>query len=299
MISRYPEQHRADRIGWLRAAVLGANDGIVSTASLLVGVAAAQAARQEILVAGVAGLVAGAMSMAAGEYVSVSSQSDTERADLEREKKELATEGEREREELADIYIQQGLDPELAKQVAQQLMAHDALAAHARSELGISDLTTARPVQAALASAGTFAVGAALPLLTVLFTPRAALVPVVVAVSIVCLALLGGMGAWAGGAPILRAALRVTLWGVLAMGSRPPWGRSSERASNPNGHSLPRHPRAFMQPLIILVPTRRFTALVRTFVLLFPQLKHSTQNGQSSGLRGGVEVAPQAEKPGT
>jgi VIT1/CCC1 family predicted Fe2+/Mn2+ transporter len=212
------ERHRTDRIGWLRAAVLGANDGIVSTASLIVGVAASSAASGEILVAGVAGLVAGSMSMAAGEYVSVSSQADTERADLERERKELATDSEFEQEELAAIYVKRGLEAELAKQVAQQLMAHDALGTHARDELGISDMTTARPVQAAFASAGTFAVGAALPLLTVLVTPSAALIPVVVGTSIVFLALLGGFSAQAGGAPVIRAAWRVTFWGALAMG---------------------------------------------------------------------------------
>lgn len=211
------ERHRTDRIGWLRAAVLGANDGIVSTASLVVGVAAANAAASDILVAGVAGLVAGAMSMAAGEYVSVSSQSDTERADLERERGELATNQQFEHEELAAVYVKRGLDATLAKQVAEQLMAHDALAAHARDELGISELTAARPVQAAFASAGTFAVGAALPLATVFVVPAVALIPVVVATSIVFLALLGGFGAYAGGAPVLRAALRVTFWGALAM----------------------------------------------------------------------------------
>jgi VIT1/CCC1 family predicted Fe2+/Mn2+ transporter len=212
------ERHRTDRIGWLRAAVLGANDGIVSTASLIVGVAASNAASGEIMVAGVAGLVAGAMSMAAGEYVSVSSQADTERADLARERKELATDSDFEHEELAATYVKRGLEPELATQVAHQLMAHDALATHARDELGISDMTTARPVQAAFASAGTFAVGAAMPLLTVLVTPSAALIPVVVGTSIVFLAFLGGFGAKAGGAPVVKAALRVTFWGALAMG---------------------------------------------------------------------------------
>lgn len=211
------ERHRTDRIGWLRAAVLGANDGIVSTASLVVGVAAARAADSEILVAGVAGLVAGAMSMAAGEYVSVSSQADTEMADLGRERKELATDDKFEHEELAAIYVKRGLDQALAKQVAEQLMAHDALATHARDELGISDLTTARPVQAAFASAGTFAAGAAMPLLTVLISPRTALIPVVIATSLFFLALLGGLGAQAGGAPVAKAALRVTFWGALAM----------------------------------------------------------------------------------
>jgi VIT1/CCC1 family predicted Fe2+/Mn2+ transporter len=211
------ERHRAERIGWLRAAVLGANDGIVSTASLVVGVAAANAASSDILVAGVAGLVAGAMSMAAGEYVSVSSQADTEQADIERERKELATDDKHEHEELAAIYVKRGLDASLAKQVADQLMAHDALTAHARDELGISDTLSARPVQAALASAGTFAVGAAVPLLTVLVVPTTVLIPVVVGTSILLLALLGGLGAHAGGAPVTRAALRVTFWGALAM----------------------------------------------------------------------------------
>lgn len=211
------ERHRTERIGWLRAAVLGANDGIVSTASLMVGVAAANAASSDILVAGVAGLVAGAMSMAAGEYVSVSSQADTEKADIERERKELATDDKHEHEELAAVYVKRGLDASLARQVAEQLMAHDALTAHARDELGISDTLSARPVQAALASAGTFAVGAAMPLLTVLVTPKSALIPVVVGASILLLALLGGFGAHAGGAPVTKAALRVTFWGALAM----------------------------------------------------------------------------------
>jgi VIT1/CCC1 family predicted Fe2+/Mn2+ transporter len=213
----HPEWHRTDRIGWLRAAVLGANDGIVSTASLVVGVAAANATSSDILIAGVAGLVAGAMSMAAGEYVSVSSQSDTERADLDRERGELAADEVSERNELATIYVRRGLEPALAQQVAQQLMAHDALGAHARDELGISEITTARPVQAALASAATFAVGATMPLVTVLVVPTGALIFVVIATSIAVLALLGGFGAYAGGAPMAKAALRVTFWGVLAM----------------------------------------------------------------------------------
>lgn len=211
------ERHRTERIGWLRAAVLGANDGIVSTASLVVGVAAANATSSDILVTGVAGLVAGAMSMAAGEYVSVSSQADTEQADIERERQELATDDNHEHEELAAIYVKRGLDESLAKQVAEQLMAHDALTTHARDELGISDTSTARPVQAAFASAGTFAVGAAMPMLTVLFTPRTALISVVVVTSILFLALLGGFGAYAGGAPLMKSALRVTFWGALAM----------------------------------------------------------------------------------
>jgi VIT1/CCC1 family predicted Fe2+/Mn2+ transporter len=212
------ERHRTERIGWLRAAVLGANDGIVSTSSLVVGVAAAHASRSEVLVAGVAGLVAGAMSMAAGEYVSVSSQADTEKADLSRERKELIMDEPFERNELASIYVDRGLDPLLAKQVAEQLMAHDALAAHARDELGISEVLTARPVQAALASAVTFAVGAALPLLTMLVTPETRLVTVVSAVSLIFLAGLGVLAARAGGAPVIKSAIRVTFWGALAMG---------------------------------------------------------------------------------
>jgi VIT1/CCC1 family predicted Fe2+/Mn2+ transporter len=216
MIS-HREQHRTDRIGWLRAAVLGANDGIVSTASLVVGVAAASATSGDIAIAGVAGLVAGAMSMAAGEYVSVSSQADTESADLGRERKELAAEGNSEREELAAIYVGRGLEPAFAEQVAEQLMAHDALGTHARDELGIFDLTKARPIQAALASAVTFAAGAAFPLLPIFIAPTKMLIPVVIATSIVLLALLGGFGAYVGGAPVMRAAWRVTFWGVLAM----------------------------------------------------------------------------------
>ena len=202
----------------MRAAVLGANDGIVSTASLVVGVAAAHATRSEVLVAGVAGLVAGAMSMAAGEYVSVSSQADTEKADLSRELKELEMDEPFERDELASIYVQRGLEPSLAKQVAEQLMAHDALAAHARDELGISESLTARPVQAALASAATFAVGAGMPLLTVLVTPATRLVAVVSLVSLFFLACLGVLSARAGGAPMIKSAIRVTFWGALAMG---------------------------------------------------------------------------------
>ena len=218
MVVQHRERHRTDRVGWLRAAVLGANDGIVSTASLVVGVAAAHSSPSDILLAGVAGLVAGAMSMAAGEYVSVSSQADTEQADLNRERAELATDRLSEREELAAIYVSRGVEPELARQVADQLMARDALGAHARDELGISDLSTARPVQAAFASAASFAVGAAMPLLTALLTPSTALIPVVVATSVLFLALLGGLGAHAGGAPVVKAAVRVTFWGVLAMG---------------------------------------------------------------------------------
>ena len=213
----HKENHLVSRIGWLRAAVLGANDGIVSTASLIVGVASASAASSQILVAGVAGLVAGAMSMAAGEYVSVSSQSDTERADLDRERLELATQPEQEREELTQIYVLRGLDATLAGQVADQLMAKDALAAHAHDELGISDMTTARPIQAALTSAATFSVGAAMPLLMVLVAPPSMLVMTVSIASLLFLALLGAIGAKAGGADILRATLRVTFWGAFAM----------------------------------------------------------------------------------
>jgi vacuolar iron transporter family protein len=214
---RHIERHRTQRIGWLRAAVLGANDGIVSTASLVLGVAAAGANPQEILVAGVAGLVAGAMSMAAGEYVSVSSQADTERADLARETKELADSPEHEHAELAAIYVKRGLDAALASDVATQLMRHDAIGAHARDELGISDTWTARPVQAALASAGTFAVGAVLPLLIVLVFPVSALMGAVSGSSLLFLALLGSLSARAGGASVIMAAGRVTFWGALAM----------------------------------------------------------------------------------
>jgi VIT1/CCC1 family predicted Fe2+/Mn2+ transporter len=213
----HPEYHRGDRIGWLRAAVLGANDGIVSTASLIVGVAAAAATQNAVLIAGVAGLVAGAMSMAAGEYVSVSSQSDTERADLARERKELSENVEFEQEELAEVYVKRGVEKTLALEVARQLMAKDALAAHARDELGISEITTARPVQAALTSAATFSVGAAMPLLMVVASPAGALIPIVSAASLGFLALLGTIGAKAGGANVLRATVRVTFWGALAM----------------------------------------------------------------------------------
>ncbi|TWU30294.1 VIT1/CCC1 transporter family protein [Bythopirellula polymerisocia] len=214
---RHKEQHRTERIGWLRAAVLGANDGIVSTASLVVGVAAADATHGNIMVAGVAGLVAGAMSMAAGEYVSVSSQADTEKADLCRERKELATDGESELAELTGIYVARGLEESLAQQVADQLTQHDALAAHARDELGISETMSARPVQAAFASAGTFAIGAALPLLAAFLTPVNRLEIVVSVLSLVFLALLGGVSAYVGGAPIVKAVTRVTFWGALAM----------------------------------------------------------------------------------
>ncbi|MFN8009873.1 MAG: VIT family protein [Holophagaceae bacterium] len=218
MLPRHPERHRTDRIGWLRAAVLGANDGIVSTASLLLGVAASHAGRGAILVAGVAGLVAGAMSMAAGEYVSVHSQADTETADLAREREELRADAEGEHRELAGIYERRGLEPALARQVAEQLMAHDALAAHALDELGISTALSARPVQAALASAASFAVGAALPLAVTALAPARALIPAVAATSLLFLALLGGVAARAGGASAGRGAARVTFWGALAMG---------------------------------------------------------------------------------
>ncbi len=211
------ENHLVQRIGWLRAAVLGANDGIVSTASLIVGVAAAATAPGDVLIAGVAGLVAGAMSMAAGEYVSVSSQADTEKADLVREGAELAASPDFERDELTEIYVGRGVEPELAGRVAEQLMAKGALAAHARDELGISDTTTARPLQAALTSAATFAVGAAMPLLMVVLAPAEWLVVAVSAASLVFLALLGAIGARAGGADIWRATVRVTFWGALAM----------------------------------------------------------------------------------
>jgi VIT1/CCC1 family predicted Fe2+/Mn2+ transporter len=222
LASRHRERHRADRIRWLRAAVMGANDGIVSTASLVLGVAGSGADRTAILVAGVAGLVAGAMSMAAGEYVSVSSQADTEQADLERERVELAASPAHEREELAAIYQARGLDAELSQQVADQLMAHDALGAHARDELGMNDLQRARPVQAALASAATFALGAALPLLAALPSPPAQLAPVVTTSSLMVLAALGALAAKVGGASPTRGAMRVVFWGAIAMGLT--WG---------------------------------------------------------------------------
>ena len=218
MRPRHQERHRTERIGWLRAAVLGANDGIVSTASLVLGVAAAATSRSNVLVAGAAGLVAGAMSMAAGEYVSVSSQADTEQADLAREHGELEANVPAEREELASIYVERGLTPALAHQVADQLMAHDALGAHARDDLGISAALHARPMQAAITSALTFATGAALPLLLVLVVPEGRLVPTVAGASLVCLAVLGGLAARVGGAPVLVAAARVVFWGALAMG---------------------------------------------------------------------------------
>jgi vacuolar iron transporter family protein len=215
--STHRESHRTLRIGWLRAAVLGANDGIVSTASLLVGVAAANVGHSELLIAGMAGLVAGAMSMAAGEYVSVSSQADTEQADLARERAELHAQPVHELQELTDIYVKRGLTPALAAQVARQLMARDALGAHARDELGITETFTARPVQAAFTSAATFAVGASLPLLAALAAPAALLVPVVAGTSLAVLTALGALAARAGGAPVLRASLRVVFWGALAM----------------------------------------------------------------------------------
>ncbi len=217
-MARHPELHRTEHIGWLRAAVLGANDGLISTSSLVVGVAAAQPAREPVLLAALAGLVAGALSMAAGEYVSVSSQADTEKADLDRERRELATQPEFERAELANIYVTRGLTPELAGLVADQLMAHDALAAHARDELGMSEMTRARPIQAALSSAAAFAVGAALPLLMVLFVPVTVLTRAVVGSTLVLLVVLGATAARLGGAPLLAGAARVAFWGAVAMG---------------------------------------------------------------------------------
>lgn len=211
------ESHAFSRIGWLRAAVLGANDGIVSTSSLIVGVAASEASRTSVLIAGSAALVAGAMSMAAGEYVSVSSQADTEKADLERERRELRTQPEAEHQELARIYESRGLEPETAQAAALQMMTGDALAAHARDELGISEASTARPLQAAFTSASTFTAGAAAPLIAVALTPIELLVPAVAMVSLGCLAILGTLGARAGGAPLGPSVLRVTFWGALAM----------------------------------------------------------------------------------
>jgi vacuolar iron transporter family protein len=211
------KRHRTGRIGWLRAAVLGANDGILSTSSLVLGVAAAHAAHSNVLLAGAAGLVAGAMSMAAGEYVSVHSQADTERADLELERKELKADDKGEHDELMAIYVGRGLDPSLAKRVARQLMVHDAIGAHARDELGISEILRARPIQAALASAGCFAVGAAMPLLVAAMAPAGVLIPLVSGTSLLFLALLGGLAARAGGAGVMLGAMRVTFWGALAM----------------------------------------------------------------------------------
>ena len=217
MAMRHLERHRTDRIGWIRAAVLGANDGIVSTASLVLGVAAANATHGNVMVAGIAGLVAGAMSMAAGEYVSVRSQSDSEQAALSLESAELKADEQGERGELTAIYVARGLDPELAKQVAEQLMAHDALGAHARDELGITATLSARPIQAAFTSAGSFAVGAAMPLLAVAAVSGSSLIPVVSGTSLVFLAILGGVAARVGGASVAAGAMRVTFWGALAM----------------------------------------------------------------------------------
>jgi vacuolar iron transporter family protein len=214
---QHKERHRTARVGWLRAAVLGANDGILSTASLVLGVAAANGNHRNVLVAGVAALFAGAMSMAAGEYVSVHSQADTEKADLDLESKELGRDDEGEHRELAGIYVARGLDPPLAKQVAEQLMAHDALGAHARDELGISEALAARPVQAAVSSAASFAVGATLPLLAVIFAPQTLLIPIVAGASLLFLAALGAWAASAGGASVITGATRVTFWGALAM----------------------------------------------------------------------------------
>ena len=218
MAARHLERHRTERIGWLRAAVLGANDGIVSTASLVLGVAAAETTHGNVMVAGIAGLVAGAMSMAAGEYVSVRSQADSEQAALNLERKELEADDPAERRDLTAIYVGRGLDPALAKEVAKQLMAHDALGAHARDELGISETLSARPIQAALTSAASFAVGAALPLLAVAIAPESSLIPVVSGTSLVFLAVLGGLAARVGGARVAVGAMRVTFWGALAMG---------------------------------------------------------------------------------
>jgi VIT1/CCC1 family predicted Fe2+/Mn2+ transporter len=217
MPARHRERHVTGRIGWLRAAVLGANDGILSTASLVLGVAAAHSSHSNILVAGIAGMVAGAVSMAAGEYVSVHSQADTEQAELKRERVELKTNDEGEHKELAAIYVARGLDPSLAKQVARQLMAHDAIGAHARDELGITETLTARPLQAALTSAASFALGAAVPLLVTATAPEAGLIPLVSGTSLVLLALLGGVAARTGGAGVMVGAIRVLFWGALAM----------------------------------------------------------------------------------
>ena len=217
MAVRHSERHRTERIGWIRAAVLGANDGIVSTASLVLGVAAANATHGNVMIAGIAGLVAGAMSMAAGEYVSVRSQADSEQAALNLERAELEADDPGERRELTAIYACRGLDPELAKQVAEQLMAHDALGAHARDELGISETLSARPIQAALTSAASFAVGAAMPLLTAAIVSESSLIPVVSGTSLVFLAILGGLAARVGGANVRTGAMRVTFWGALAM----------------------------------------------------------------------------------
>lgn len=218
MTRSHSERHRTTRIGWLRASVLGANDGIVSTASLVVGVAAASATRGDVLLAGMAGLVAGAMSMAAGEYVSVSSQADTEEADLRREKEELANNSADELHELTMIYVDRGLDPALAAQVAQQLMAHDALGAHSRDELGITEHLSARPVQAAVTSAASFILGAIMPLIVVFLSPQENMVLIVSIVTLIFLALLGALSAYAGGSSMMKAAVRISFWGVLALG---------------------------------------------------------------------------------
>jgi len=217
MVRRQKEKHRTERVGWLRAAVLGANDGILSTASLVIGVAAARGNHHNVLVAGIAALVAGAMSMAAGEYVSVHSQADTEQADLEIEREELKSDDLGEHQELAAIYVSRGLDPSLAKQVADQLMAHDALGAHARDELGVSTALAARPIQAALSSAASFAVGAALPLIAAIVAPQSLVIPIVAGASLLFLAVLGAWAAFAGGASLIKGAARVTFWGALAM----------------------------------------------------------------------------------
>ncbi|MBA3852990.1 MAG: hypothetical protein C0503_01165 [Gemmatimonas sp.] len=222
---RHSERHRTAHIGWLRAAVLGANDGLISTASLTIGVAASGSERAAILIAGVAGVVAGAMSMAAGEYVSVSSQADTESADIARERGELETQPEAELAELAGIYESRGLSPDLAKQVAAQLTAHDALGAHARDELGLTEASTARPLQASLASAASFAVGAALPVLIVAFAPAASLSRLVIGSTLVLLSILGALAAKVGGAPVGRAAFRVAFWGAIAMAASAGVGR--------------------------------------------------------------------------
>jgi VIT1/CCC1 family predicted Fe2+/Mn2+ transporter len=222
---RHPERHRTAHIGWLRASVLGANDGLISTSSLVVGVAASGTGRSAILIAGVAGLVAGAMSMAAGEYVSVSSQADTEAADLARERHELATTPDAEKAELTGIYVARGLSPELARQVADQLMEHDALGAHARDELGLSEATAARPFQAAVASAVSFAVGAALPVIVAAIAPEASLARLVTASALVLLTILGAVAASVGGAGMWRGALRVAFWGALAMAASAVVGR--------------------------------------------------------------------------
>ncbi len=217
MISQHHEKHRVERAGWLRAAVLGANDGLVSVGALVLGVAASHATHGGVLIAGVSAWIAGALSMAAGEYVSVSSQADIEKADLEMEKRELERNPEAEKKELTEIYVERGLDPDLAEQVAEQLMAHDALAAHARDEIGISEAQSAKPLQAAWASAASFTLGVAPALLALWLTPQSSLVPVVFAVCLVFLAVLGALGAWTGGANLLKGTFRVFFWGALAM----------------------------------------------------------------------------------